>query len=185
MTDQNRGISGSADEPAASQSDAPQFDGMRRVGNVRKPGKRVLAVASAGGHWHQLQLSLAECDRSQIHFVTTLDGLPQEAGLSAWTIVRDCNRNEIGRALLSFAQLGRIFLAYRPEIVVSTGAFPGLLAIVWGRLTGAYTVWIDSVANAESLSGSGKIAKRFAKVCLSQWPHVADAEGVRFEGSVL
>jgi hypothetical protein len=45
-------------------------------------------------------------------------------------------------------------------------------------------VWVDSVANAEELSLSGKMASEKADLCLTQWPHLASG-AVAYEGSVL
>ena len=52
----------------------------------------------------------------------------------------------------------------RPDVVVTTGAAPGLSALMVGKLFGARTMWIDSIANSEQLSGSGKVARHFADV---------------------
>jgi len=72
----------------------------------------------------------------------------------------------------------------RPSVVVSTGAAPGYLAIRCARLMGARTLWIDSVANIEELSMSGRLASTTADLCLTQWPHLAD-ERIRYLGAVL
>jgi len=34
-------------------------------------------------------------------------------------------------------------------------------------------IWVDSIANAEKLSMSGRMIRPFADVILSQWPDVA------------
>jgi hypothetical protein len=52
-------------------------------------------------------------------------------------------------------------------------------------MLGARTIWVDSVANAEEMSMSGKLARRFAHLWLSQWEHVAGAEGAEYAGAVL
>jgi hypothetical protein len=45
-------------------------------------------------------------------------------------------------------------------------------------------VWIDSVANVEELSLSGRLASERVDLCLTQWPHLA-AGLVYYKGSVL
>jgi hypothetical protein len=57
--------------------------------------------------------------------------------------------------------------------------------ILLGRLTGARTLWIDSIANSERMSSSGRLARKLAHRTISQWPEVATAEGVECWGSVL
>ena len=68
--------------------------------------------------------------------------------------------------------------------MVSTGAAPGYLAIRFARMMGARTVWIDSVANVEELSMSGRMASETADLCLTQWPHLAQGQ-IRYLGAVL
>jgi len=68
---------------------------------------------------------------------------------------------------------------------VTTGAAPGYLAIRLGRLMGAKTIWVDSVANAEELSMSGRLAGRHAGLWLTQWAHLAGRPGPEYRGSVL
>ena len=73
----------------------------------------------------------------------------------------------------------------RPDVVVTTGAAPGLSALMVGKLFGARTMWIDSIANSEQLSGSGKVARHFADVWLTQWEHLAADSGPQYWGGVL
>jgi hypothetical protein len=60
--------------------------------------------------------------------------------------------------------------------VCTTGASPGYFAIRIAGLLGARTVWIDSIANAESLSMAGRLAGRCADVWLTQWDSLAADE---------
>lgn len=147
--------------------------------------KRVLAVASGGGHWQQLMLMRPAFDGQDVFFLTTLPGLPEQFGAAPAAIIPDCNRNErIGMVRCTLALIGRL-LHYRPHVVISTGALPGVLALALGRAIGARTIWVDSVANAEEMSMSGKLARRFAHLWLSQWEHVAEVEGAEYAGAVL
>lgn len=147
--------------------------------------KRVLAVASGGGHWQQLMMlspAFAHCD---IRYVTTLKGLGSELDGPPPVIVPDCNRNEPLRALACIFVSFWVVLRLRPHLVISTGAMPGLVALAIGRMIGARTIWVDSIANAERLSISGRVAKRIVHSCLSQWPAVAEAENVDYAGAIL
>jgi len=147
--------------------------------------KRVLAVASAGGHFQQLMRMRPGYEAHDVHYITTLPGLADSFGASPSRLAPDCNADRPFRALACAGAMMWHVLRVRPHVVLTTGALPGVLALVCGRLVGARTLWIDSVANAEELSSSGRLARRIAHVTLSQWPAVAEAEGVRFEGSVL
>ncbi len=147
--------------------------------------KTVLAVASAGGHWQQLQQLRDAFKHHDVHFVTTLAGLPQEYGITDFSLVRDCNRNEKWAMLVCGAQMLKILVSERPDVIISTGALPGLFALAVGKLIGARTIWVDSVANTEELSMGGASAKRFASLWMTQWSHVAEKTGAVYKGSVL
>ena len=70
--------------------------------------------------------------------------------------------------------------------MVSTGAAPGLMALAVAKLVaGSRTVWIDSIANSERLSLSGRLARPVADAWLVQWPHLARPGGPEHWGAVL
>jgi len=121
----------------------------------------------------------------QVHFLTTLPGLPQAFDAHPFTIVPDCNRNAPGAVLRASLALWRALGQVRPDVVISTGALPGVIALALARLRGARTIWVDSVANAEEMSMSGKLARRVAHLWLSQWEHVAREAGAEYAGAVL
>ena len=147
--------------------------------------KKILAVASGGGHWQQLMLMRRAFEGHDVRFITTLPGLPEQFGAHPSAIVPDCNRNEPVKSFMALLAITWQILRLRPDVIISTGALPGVIALAVGRLFGARTVWVDSVANAEEMSMSGKLARRFAHLWLSQWEHVAQAAGANYAGAVL
>ena len=82
-------------------------------------------------------------------------------------------------------QIAWILLCERPDVVISTGAAPGYFAIRMGKWLGARTVWIDSIANVETLSMAGTLAGRYADLWLTQWQHLARPEGPHFLGGTI
>ena len=96
----------------------------------------------------------------------------------------DANRRSVLALARSALEILRVLARERPDVVVSTGAAPGYLTIRAARLFGARTAWIDSVANVEELSLSGRMASTRADLCLTQWPHLAGGR-VRYRGAVL
>lgn len=152
---------------------------------TRPRPRRVLAVASAGGHWMQLRMLAPAFAGHEVTWITTLPGLAEQAGAAPAHVVPDCNRDTRLRALACAAALAWRVLRLRPHVVISTGALPGVLALAAGRLVGARAIWVDSIANAEEMSASGRLAARVATHRLSQWADVARAEGAAHAGSVL
>jgi hypothetical protein len=147
--------------------------------------RRILAVASAGGHFNQLLLLRPGLGGHAVTYLTTLDGLAETHGARPSARVPDCNADTPFRIVLCFVVTGWQVIRHWPHAIVTTGALPGVIALAWGRAIGARTLWIDSIANAEELSASGRLARRIAHRTLSQWPAVAKAEGVDYQGALL
>ena len=122
--------------------------------------RRVIAIASGGGHWQQLMLMRPAFAHHNVLYLTTLQGLPEQFGAAPARIIPDCNRDEKIAIMRTGFALLRHVLGHRPHVVISTGALPGVMALALARLIGARTIWVDSVANAEEMSMSGRLARR-------------------------
>lgn len=146
--------------------------------------KKLFAVASGGGHWVQLLRLRPAYSHHHVTYVSTNAAYAKEVDRRL-LVVTDANMNEKLRLLRMFAEMLWLLIRERPDVIVTTGAAPGFAAIVFGRLIGARTIWIDSIANSEELSSSGKQAGRFAHLWLTQWEHLAKPAGPQFWGGVL
>ena len=145
---------------------------------------RVLAIASGGGHWVQLLRLRPAFEGCDVSYATVhADSHVDVPGSPLFTF-RDASRKDWWNFGAVAFQLAKVFAKVRPDVVVTTGAMPPLAAIVLGRLAGARTLWIDSIANSERLSSSGKIARRLAHQTVTQWPGLATSD-VPCWGSVL
>jgi glycosyltransferase involved in cell wall biosynthesis len=155
--------------------------GAKRVGQ-----RRIAAVASGGGHWIQLLRlapALSGCD---VVFVSVSAELAADVpGGARFYVVRDATRwNRFGLLVLAL-QLLKVLWRERPDVILTTGAAPGYLAIRIGRWLGARTVWLDSIANVESMSLSGRRIGRYADLWLTQWEHLSGPTGPQYLGSVF
>ena len=148
--------------------------------------KKILAVSSGGGHWVQLRRLQQALDGQDIAYVTVHADYKMDIPSGArFYAVRDATRWDRWGFVVLLLQLVWIFWRERPQVVVSTGAAPGYFALRLGKLLGAKTVWIDSVANVEEVSLSGRRIAKYADLWLTQWPHLATPTGPRYLGSVL
>jgi UDP-N-acetylglucosamine:LPS N-acetylglucosamine transferase len=121
----------------------------------------------------------------RVTFVTTDAAYATDVRGQELSIVSDANRDHPLKLIrLAYQVLVRV-LRTRPDVVISTGAAPGVFGVVFGRLVGARTLWVDSIANAERLSLSGRIASRTAHIVLTQWPHLAESNGPHYHGAIL
>lgn len=146
---------------------------------------KLLAVSSGGGHWVQLMRIKHAFEDCAVTFVTVHESYRKQVPDHKFYVVNDANRwNKVG-LLKEACRLARIIWIEKPNIVISTGAAPGYFALRFGRLIGARTIWLDSIANVEGLSMSGSIVRHSADLWLTQWPHLARPEGPHYAGSVL
>jgi UDP-N-acetylglucosamine:LPS N-acetylglucosamine transferase len=154
----------------------------------------VLAVSSGGGHWAELLRLSPAWSGARVTYVVTDKGyrseLVQMAQASGEPVPRlcwvpDANKHQKLRLVWLAVSLVFIVLRYRPDVVVSTGAAPGYFALRFGRLFGARTIWVDSIANADALSLSGVLARPHADLWLTQWAHLAKEHGVDHVGAVM
>lgn len=147
--------------------------------------RKLLAVASNGGHLVQLMRLAPSFEGCDVVLVSTSPDMPRDMRLARYYCVEDSNFQQKARLLVTAWQVGRIVLRERPDTVISTGAAPGLLAMCWARLMRRKLIWIDSIANTDRLSLAGRAARYLTPLCFSQWPHVSDSEGVGYIGSVI
>ncbi|MDE6098352.1 MAG: oligosaccharide biosynthesis protein Alg14 [Muribaculaceae bacterium] len=147
--------------------------------------KKILAVASIGGHWIQLLRIAAELEkRYDVIYCSTNDKCASLVAGREFCKTGDFNRKNIWRMIPSFIRQLKLLAYYKPDVLLTTGAAPGLSFLLAARLKGVRTIWIDSVANVEKLSASGRIAKIFSSIVYTQWPMLKDRK-VHFAGNVF
>lgn len=146
---------------------------------------KVLAISSGGGHWVQLLRLRAAFEGCEVSYATVRDGYRLEVDGEDFHLIPDCNRWNKLAVLRSAAAVFLLVWRLRPDVVITTGAAPGFFGARFGKWLGARVVWVDSVANAEELSMSGRKAGAFVDLWLTQWAHLAGERGPRYFGSVL
>lgn len=160
----------------------------------------ILAVASAGGHWVQLQRMRPAWDGCHVSYMTTKagyrkqvldDAIKRNQREPAYYVVTDANRWQKLKLIRQIFETIFVLIKVRPDVVISTGAAPGFFALKFAKILRARTIWVDSIANAEELSLSGKKVHSSADMWLTQWKHLASGDDnssddkPEFEGSVV
>ena len=147
--------------------------------------KKVMLVASSGGHWVQLNRLYPAFEGMEKIYVTTEERYRSTVDSARFLVVPDASRwNKLKTLWLALVMLKHV-LTVRPDIVVSTGAAPGFFALLFGKALGAKTIWLDSIANVDELSMSGRMAGKYADLWFTQWEHLARPEGPFYKGAVL
>ena len=146
---------------------------------------KILAIASGGGHWIQLLRLRPSFAGARVTYATVNREAEEDVVGAGFYVFPDANRDRKFALILQILKIAWIVVRVRPDVVITTGASCGYVAIRFARLLGSRTLFMDSIANAEKMSLSAQLAERHANMLLTQWPHLADADGPRYHGSVI
>ena len=145
-----------------------------------------MVATSDGGHWVQMRRILPAFAGFELVFVGTEPELDADLAGARYYRVKNVSRANAHALPLLLWQLARAVGRERPDAVITTGAGPGLIALGLARvLARSRTVWIDSVANTERMSRSGRLAGHVSDAWLVQWEHLARPEGPHYWGAVI
>ncbi|MGQ0502588.1 MAG: hypothetical protein ACT4P0_08310 [Panacagrimonas sp.] len=153
---------------------------------------KLMVGASSGGHANELLLLLKAAKGlwplEPAAYVTTMDITAQgftHFGKPVHVIGEGDRRKPLRTLAVVFRALW-LAMRERPDIVVTTGSMPLAIFCIWSRLLGSQIVWIDSVAQVDKMSLSGRVMTRVANLCLVQWPDLAVGRSrVEYAGEVL
>lgn len=153
---------------------------------------RLVVGAFAGGHVNEL-LTLLQAAKGlwpvePCAFVTTMTIAVRtfDAGDRRVMVLGEGDRTKPLQSIAVFFRAAWAAIALRPSVVVTTGSMPLAMFCLWSRLLGSRIVWIDSVAQVDEMSLSGRIVKPFADLCLVQWEHLTKRyEGTRYAGELF
>jgi len=155
---------------------------MRKSKNNRPV---VLAISSGGGHWVQMQKLAAAFKGADVNYATTDCSAFSSNGNDPLHFYPDANKTTPLRLVGCILKVVLLVLRIRPDVVISTGAAGGFIAILVARALGARTMFVDSIANARELSISARLSLGVADHVLSQWPSVAAKSGAEYRGAVI
>lgn len=145
---------------------------------------KILVIASAGGHWVQLLRLAPAFEGYECVYASTKDSFQKFIPNNKFYCIKDFNRNNMLQIFGTVLKLFQIVKTEKPKVIITTGAAPGLVSLFIGKLFLKKTVWIDSIANVEELSMSGKIASYFADRVYTQWEHLSNNK-IYFAGNVI
>jgi UDP-N-acetylglucosamine:LPS N-acetylglucosamine transferase len=146
--------------------------------------------ASAGGHTNELLALLNAVTDWPVEpqvYVTTLDIVAETlARRGRVHVIGECDRRHLWHLPCVIWRAWRVIVRERPDVIITTGSLPLALLCALGKIHGAKVGWVDSVAQIQRLSMSGRVVRYFADLCLCQWPAVAARyRNVVYAGEVL
>lgn len=146
---------------------------------------KVFAVASIGGHWVQLlRIAKALEKEFDVVYMSTHEKCATMVEGRVYYSMNDFSRWDFYKMFPELLHSIYIICKEKPSIVITTGAAPGLVYLFAAKICGIRTVWIDSIANVEHISFSGRIASKFASRIYTQWPSLAGNK-VIFAGNIF
>lgn len=145
---------------------------------MAKRSLKLCVGASSGGHMTELLGLLTTVTRWPIQpsvYVTTREIWAKKLEEKGPTyIVGECDRNKPIKLLITIWKSFWFVMKEKPDVVVTTGSLPiAIVCVLAKKLCKAKIVWIDSVAQLEDLSMSGRLMLKYADLLLTQWPEVA------------
>lgn len=148
--------------------------------------QKVLAIASPGGHWIQLN-KICHPLESQFDVVYVTPGAEYGNTKSKKKVVNitDASASSKLKLIPLVFQLLLIFIKERPSAIISTGAAPGAIAFLLAKYLPIKTIWVDSIANVSQLSRSGRMVKNHANKVITQLEPLSDSKEVFYKGSIL
>ncbi len=149
---------------------------------------KILAISSPGGHWIQLNKICNQLeDRFDVVYATPgaqYKSSAQQGERKVYAITDASADSKLNLIPVTF-QLLSILIRERPNTIISTGAAPGVMAILLCKFLPIKTIWVDSIANVKVLSRSGNMVKKHANLVITQWEDLSDDKTIFYRGSVL
>lgn len=153
--------------------------------DLARPPARLAIVSSVGGHLTEIR-ALAPAYRHLPHFYVLNDHVPLPADMAGRThVISHAERD--WRLLVNLWQIWRLFRRERPDIVLSAGAGPAVLAALVGRLLfGCRVIFVETVNRVDRPSLTARLIRPLAHRMFVQWPALLRAlPGSRYAGRLL
>lgn len=147
--------------------------------------RKVMAVASIGGHWIQLlRIARPMEGHYEMVYISTHPKCAIMVEGEKYCLTTDFSRSDAWKLVSAFLKAIKTIRKEKPDAIITTGAAPGLVYLLAGKLFGRKTIWIDSIANVNRLSLSGRIAALFVSRVYTQWQHLATAK-IHYSGDIF
>lgn len=145
---------------------------------------KILAVASGGGHVVELLRLQPAFDGHELIYMSTLDSYAKSFKGYQYYTVPDFSQWNVYRIPWAAYKMYQLMAKIQPDVVVTSGAAPGVLALFLAKLMGRKTIWVESLCHAEKVSISGKMCALFADRVYTQWEHLA-GRNIVYAGNIM
>ncbi len=145
---------------------------------------RVLAVASGGGHITELLRLQPAFEDHELIYMSTHESFAASVKGFEYHVIPDFSRWNPLKIPAVMYKIYKKLARIKPDVIVTTGAAPGVIALFVGKILGIKTIWVESLCHAEKVSISGKMVELFADRVYTQWEHLATSKIV-YAGNIM
>jgi len=141
--------------------------------------KKVLFIASTGGHLEELMQLKSMFDKYDYHIITekTKSNLslknkyPNRINFLVYGSYTTISKKLTYPFKLLYNTIKSLFLYFRirPKYIISTGAHTSGPMCLIGHIFGSKIIYIETFANSKSKSRTGSIVYKFADLFIVQW----------------
>lgn len=147
--------------------------------------KKICAVASIGGHWIQLlRITKGLENKYDISYMATHEKCATMVKGHTFHTLIEFSRWNWYKLFPAFIHDLQLIKKEKPDVVITTGAAPGLIVLFAAFCLRKKTIWIDSIANINNMSFSGRIASKFATYTYTQWKEL-ETKKIKYAGNVI
>lgn len=134
--------------------------------------KKICFAASSGGHLEQLMMLkplMSKYDSFIVTEKTTYAAVPDDIKLYYLEQVNRKEKTFVFRMIKNLFMSLKIFVAEKPDMVISTGVLAMIPLCLIAKLSGKKLIYIESFAKVTSGTLTGKLIYRFADCFYVQW----------------
>lgn len=143
--------------------------------------KRVLFISSTGGHLDELMQLKPMFDKYDHYIVTEKTksnlSLKEKFPKKLSLLVYGTKKNKLLYPFIllinSFLSLF-IYIKFRPQFIVTTGAHTAGPMCCIGKLLGSKIIFIETFANSKTKSVTGNLIYKFADLFIVQWEEMLE-----------
>jgi UDP-N-acetylglucosamine:LPS N-acetylglucosamine transferase len=140
---------------------------------MKNKRKKVLFVCNKGGHYMKI-LALQELFKDyDSRLLTSNTSVNKEAPIKHINIFLTKKDGKINY-LLYIIQSIFVWFMFRPNVIISTGAFIAVPVFICGKLFGSKLIYIETNARVYSKSQTGKFLEPICDKFIVQWPEMKD-----------
>lgn len=130
--------------------------------------KKILLIASSGGHYQQLTMLFGLQDKYSVTVVTEATKINNQSDY----YIKQINRREklwLINLLVNTVVSTYLLIKINPKVIISTGALASIPMLCIGKILGKEIIFIESFAKVTTGTLTGRLVYKFADLFIVQW----------------